>query len=225
VSPARPTRRCRHHSDPESKGAALLRDPKVVSPPSANRGLDAGHPRVLEDRVPLQTRESGDSVGNRWKGGSMRPRSGVLAALLAALLLIAGVSTATAGETTLDWDTTAFADFGFGVTDYHADTVVPATIQTAQYSERVTADLTGVTYTKTEGPSGSPESFVILEGEFTFHTVYDPENPTWGHGLGTWRFTIETDDGMTYKCRGLILDFIRTEDRDVQRHVGPVIEP
>lgn len=155
----------------------------------------------------------------------MRRRSGIVGALFAALLLLAGISQASASEeTTLEWNTGALADFGFGVTDYHADTTVPARVHVTQHNERITAYLPGVVYTKVGGPAESPESFTIIDGEFTGQGIRPPL-PDKGHGRAAWRFTIETPDGTTYKCRGLILDFNRTEDRDVQHHVGPVIEP
>jgi hypothetical protein len=136
------------------------------------------------------------------------------------------VTTSAPVSTTLEWNTTAHADFGFGFTQYHADTIVPARVQLAERSVRYTFYLVGVVYTKVEGPLESPDSFTILDGTFTTQGVSPiPDDPTWGHGLGTWNFTIATDNGTEYHCTGMILDFNRTEDRDVQNYVGPVIEP
>lgn len=130
--------------------------------------------------------------------------------------------------TTFPWDTDALADFGFGVARYHADATVPAQLQIGERSGRLTVYLAGVVYSRVDTvgqPAEGPDYFTILDGTFTNQWVVDPDDQTWGHGLGRWNFTIETDAGAVYQCTGMILDFNRTEDRDVQHYVGPVIEP
>ncbi len=153
----------------------------------------------------------------------MRERLGIIGAILALLLLLTGVSTASASETD-NWDTTGFADFGFGVTEYRAETTVRTESRIGRNYERHIFYLTGVEYQKVDGPAGSPESFVITDGTFAYRWITDAERTTLILGIASWRFTIETSGGAEYDCKGLILGN-SDNPRRVERNVGPVIEP
>ena len=155
----------------------------------------------------------------------MRVRRGLIGALLTAVLLLAGAGTASASEADIvEYNTTAHADFGFGVTKYHAATTVPTKSWSGRYYERHIMDLTGVEYQKVEGPAESPESFVITDGTLASRVVTDAKRTRLILGVSSWRFTIQTEGGAEYDCKGLILG---TSDnhRLVERNVGPVIEP
>ena len=149
----------------------------------------------------------------------------ILAAVMCLALLLSGTATAAAAgfeDTELEFDTGAVVDFGFGETDYVAIGTVPARVREDADRLMYTAFVAGLRYTKVDPLAPGPAYFDITDGTFRASGSGDPMT---GFGKFQWQVELMTDDGDEYRSNGMIFDRNRTEDRDVWRWNGPIIEP